>query len=470
MIQIKIGSAPGNNVVLNHPSVSPFHLEILRDDKGNFLLTDLNSLAGTTVNGYRIQGMVQLRETDIVKAGELVLPWTTYFLYQAPIATPGIYAQPGVYTTPGTMHHPAFPNTATPPAPEKPMNKKKLLLIVGGGVLGLLLIAATAIYLYIRPSTKHLKLIPSDAFVVMSVDLKSIAGKIDMEKMQQLEFFKDMKKQTRGDNDALSKAMSDPMSSGIDIFSQPYAFATVDNSDYPRYTGGIVFAIKSESKFRNFIARASDEETIKQGDKFSILRLNGGSCVAWNGNSGVMLFSDRSKNKSENYCRTLFELSEKESIVSVESFTKFKNTTFDIGFYVNYDAMRGIRGITIPPSAEGSASIVTIDFNEGKLSYTNQYLPGPGDPSGVTTFVGKKGINDALKATIPGKSYGIATMSLDINEIYKFMNDDPKMARVLDEVSGNLFLTRKRADGNFNRRFLFQSCGCKRYGFPENEL
>src|ERR1044071_4957160 len=146
MVQIKIGSAPSNNVVLAHPTVPPFHLEIVQDDNGNFLLTDLNSLYGTTVNGYRIQGMVQLRPTDIVKAGELVLPWNSYFLYQAPPVNPGVNPYPPA----GTTQNPYANPSAAPPEPEKPRNKKKIFMFVGGGVLALLLVIAAAIYLYTR--------------------------------------------------------------------------------------------------------------------------------------------------------------------------------------------------------------------------------------------------------------------------------------------------------------------------------
>lgn len=66
---IRIGRASDNDIVLNHASVSRNHLELFYDGNGNVFLTDLNSANGTFVNGQRINGSVQLKSNDIVKAG-----------------------------------------------------------------------------------------------------------------------------------------------------------------------------------------------------------------------------------------------------------------------------------------------------------------------------------------------------------------------------------------------------------------
>jgi hypothetical protein len=451
MQQIKIGSAPANNIVLNHPTVSPFHLEIVQDDQGNFLLTDLNSTYGTTVNGYRIQGMVQLRKTDIVKAGELVLPWTTYFQYSNVV--PPTTEIPSPVAMP--MQTPNFSNPAVPPPnAKKPMSKKTLFMIVGGGALVVILGIIGLIYMYTRPSYAHLKLIPSNAFMVTSIDFKSIAGKIDVEKLKNMEFFADMKDRARDQSNELSKAMGDPISSGIDIFSQPYAFMTVENSDYMRYSGGVVFAIKNQDDFHKFVSRLSHEDEIQQSEKFYFMRLDNGGCIAWNDDAGLLLFSDKSKSRTENYCRSLFEQSEKESILGVETFDKFKKAQYDIGFFINYDAIRGIPGVSIPAYMRGSATMASIVFDNGKLSYTSEFIPNPTDPDAPKSMLGKKGINDGLKAAIPGKSYGVASVSVDLNEIYKFMDKDARMSDMLDEVARNFRLEKKQLPGIFGGDFF----------------
>lgn len=76
---IKIGRSSKNDVVINDPCVSGSHCQIIRDDKGNYVLIDTNSSNGTFVNGVQRHGEVRLGQSDIVKIGNTTLPWQTYF-------------------------------------------------------------------------------------------------------------------------------------------------------------------------------------------------------------------------------------------------------------------------------------------------------------------------------------------------------------------------------------------------------
>jgi pSer/pThr/pTyr-binding forkhead associated (FHA) protein len=67
---VSVGSAPDNDVVIEHPTVSRHHAVVIR--RGilrRLTLSDLNSTNGTTVNGRRIARPVALRPNDIVLFG-----------------------------------------------------------------------------------------------------------------------------------------------------------------------------------------------------------------------------------------------------------------------------------------------------------------------------------------------------------------------------------------------------------------
>lgn len=76
---VKIGRSTRNDIVINDRYVSGSHCQIIRDDRGNFILVDTNSSNGTYVNGVLRYGEVRLNPTDIVKIGNTTLPWQTYF-------------------------------------------------------------------------------------------------------------------------------------------------------------------------------------------------------------------------------------------------------------------------------------------------------------------------------------------------------------------------------------------------------
>ena len=70
-----IGRALENEIVVDDASISRKHAQLFIDDIGTTFIIDLNSTNGTFVNGVRIQGKVQLSESDILKLGSKIVSW-----------------------------------------------------------------------------------------------------------------------------------------------------------------------------------------------------------------------------------------------------------------------------------------------------------------------------------------------------------------------------------------------------------
>lgn len=68
--RILIGSSHDNHLVLDTPDVDPAHASLeLRD--GKWILQDLGTLGGTTVNGQNIQGPYRLKDGDLIELGSV---------------------------------------------------------------------------------------------------------------------------------------------------------------------------------------------------------------------------------------------------------------------------------------------------------------------------------------------------------------------------------------------------------------
>ncbi|MEU6891004.1 DUF1707 and FHA domain-containing protein [Streptomyces sp. NPDC046557] len=73
---LRIGRDPGNGLRLSHETVSRAHAELaLRD--GVWVLTDLGSTNGTTVNGRRVTGSALVRDGDQVGFGRMTFRLST---------------------------------------------------------------------------------------------------------------------------------------------------------------------------------------------------------------------------------------------------------------------------------------------------------------------------------------------------------------------------------------------------------
>ena len=79
---VSIGRSSQNDIVINDSFVGRSHLQIVQHDNGTFTLTDLNSINGTYVNGLRVSGQVILSGNDVIRIGNTILPWKSYFQIQ----------------------------------------------------------------------------------------------------------------------------------------------------------------------------------------------------------------------------------------------------------------------------------------------------------------------------------------------------------------------------------------------------
>ena len=75
---VQVGRSPRSDIVFDHPSVSTHHA-VFHCKAGRLMVTDMNSMNGTFVNGVGVSGTVALRTDDILRFGtdralRLVLP------------------------------------------------------------------------------------------------------------------------------------------------------------------------------------------------------------------------------------------------------------------------------------------------------------------------------------------------------------------------------------------------------------
>jgi hypothetical protein len=77
MAELKIGRQADCDIVINDPTVSRKHATLIIENN-QFAIRDEQSVNGTFVNGNKITGYQALKENDIVKVGNTVLPWKNY--------------------------------------------------------------------------------------------------------------------------------------------------------------------------------------------------------------------------------------------------------------------------------------------------------------------------------------------------------------------------------------------------------
>ena len=140
---ITIGRHPSNEVIIDDKYVGRNHLQIMQDDDGNFILSDLGSANGTFVNGKKVTGEMLLKPTDIIRIGSTTLPWKAYFQEkkQSEIKTPEVEEKPSKIKT-TIPSEPEIKPSPQPKPPRKPFPWRTIASVITT-IVGLLMALIT---------------------------------------------------------------------------------------------------------------------------------------------------------------------------------------------------------------------------------------------------------------------------------------------------------------------------------------
>ena len=67
---VSLGRGNDNKIIIKDPYVSKNHLKIV-EDEGNYYLEDLNSANGTYLNGDKIMDVIELKNGDRIRIGQV---------------------------------------------------------------------------------------------------------------------------------------------------------------------------------------------------------------------------------------------------------------------------------------------------------------------------------------------------------------------------------------------------------------
>lgn len=90
MKTVSIGRRSSNEVSIKDPLVSRDQHCLITEENGHYYIFDANSTNGTYVNGSRIPNAekIRLHHGDVVRIGNTVLPWQSYFKTPIPPLDP----------------------------------------------------------------------------------------------------------------------------------------------------------------------------------------------------------------------------------------------------------------------------------------------------------------------------------------------------------------------------------------------
>lgn len=157
--EMTIGRKPGNDIAIDHPTISGFHGKI-RKENGHFVVEDLNSTNGTFINGRRIKSG-ELKDKDQIGIAGHILDFHMDDTSAPPAnstapSSPDLEKQKeilrkglGIGANNGNEPAPQIPGSIIAPANGEKSPVSGIVRIIAGGVNGQTEIALKELVTYI---------------------------------------------------------------------------------------------------------------------------------------------------------------------------------------------------------------------------------------------------------------------------------------------------------------------------------
>ena len=308
------------------------------------------------------------------------------------------------------------------------------------GIISTVLIGgAAAAWYFFSGSEKHLKLVPSDAMVVVTVDWGSLAKKALAADFKSSQWYLDMEKEatTSGltkEQIVMRDIMNNPSEVGVNVMSGVYFFVQSRGEDMH---SAIVFDVNDPNKFEATVKKFDDELTVVLEKSYRYVNLGYDAVLAWNQEGGVIInnltYSKRYEDIwSKPVMNEIFARTADKSITSNPEFAAFKSKGGDASFFVNGSAMAegigkqegGMLSLssTMPNNVEAYKNIFVtgvLNFNDGNVSFDSEIF-GENPEFDKTMIFAEKGVSEQHLKLMSNKDVlAFVTLNVDMS---KFMD------------------------------------------------
>ena len=342
------------------------------------------------------------------------------------------------------------------------------------GIISTVLIGgAAAAWYFFSGSEKHLKLVPADAVVVVTVDWGSLAKKALAADFKNSQWFLDMEKEatTTGltkEQIVMRDIMNNPTDVGVNVMSGVYFFMQSRGEDTH---SAFVFDVNEPNKFEATVKKFDDQLTVVLEKNYRYVNVGYDAVLAWNQDGGIfiknMTYNERYEDIwSKPIMNEVFARTADKSITANPEFAAFKKKDGDASFFVNGSALAEVigkqeggmmsLGSTMPNNGEAYKNIFitgTLNFNDGNIAFDSE-IKGENPEFEKTMIFADKGVSEEHLKMMSNKDV-LAFISMNV-DMYKLM-DYLKVfiGNDIDEVLASQGLTVEKLKAMFSGELSF---------------
>lgn len=317
------------------------------------------------------------------------------------------------------------------------MSRQKIAIL-----LPLTLVLLTA-YQSAFSQKKLFKKVSSSSSMVLVVDGKRIAKKVDFDQIRALEFYKDLDEKAAANlkekYEYVSYLYKNPKKAGINLEKKLIVAYDFSNQFSPDFQ--VMIPLSSKSKFQAFLKNSLDSSDLKNEQKAgkSTIFRNGSIIFGYTGSylflTSIPYMSDRSRDEiAKEKAIAINRIEKNNSILKNPNFKLFLKDEYDAGYWFNTGSFITDVWQNLLTSAvadidttflnkdlyQDSYMHLLLNFNKGDITYqTKQYL-SPALSSDLDKLYASKFNEEILKYFRKGNLLASMSYSLNVSELKNY--------------------------------------------------
>lgn len=344
------------------------------------------------------------------------------------------------------------------------------------GIISTVLIGgAAAAWYFFSGSEKHLKLVPADAMVVVTVDWGSLAKKALDADFKNSQWYVDMEKEatTSGltkEQIVMRDIMNNPTDVGVNVMSGVYFFV---QSRGENTHAAFVFDVNDPNKFEATVKKFDDQLTVVLEKSYRYVNIGYNAVLAWNQDGGIfinnMSYNERYEDTwSKPVMNEVFARTADKSITSNPEFASFMRKGGDATFFLNGSAMAegmskqegGMMSLssTMPSTIEAYKNIFltgVLNFNDGNISFDSEVI-GENPEFEKSMIFADKGVSEQHLKMMSNKDVlAFVTLSVDMDKFINYIKSMPGIGNDIDQMLASQDLTIEKVKAIFSGELSF---------------
>ncbi|MFN8288527.1 MAG: DUF4836 family protein [Chitinophagales bacterium] len=348
------------------------------------------------------------------------------------------------------------------------------------GVLVILFGIGAGAYYYFKGSDKHLQLVPKNAVFVGNIDFKSVLTKADMDKVKEMQWFKDLQgkmKEEASDSPKDKKAMEvfeHPFSSGVNIMSDVYFFGAMYGE---AFVGAMVFDIKDEDQFKESILKVKPEAKIVNEKDYKAVYDGSEMALAWNGTGAVVatVYDYELRDSLKGFLSSTFARKKEESVLANTFFQEYARSKKDMSVFMNFNEFDkltsaltrdnpfgGMMYGSMSGYLKGNYVWSNLEFQDNKILFTTVRKTDSDDKDAAKPgdWLDPKGLSEEHINSLTQKDiYALFAIALNSEKVFAYYDKIPMISMGKAQIAAAMDMDVKSLEKIFGGEFSFALVG-----------